>query len=135
MTDPIDPFLAGYPPGVQAIGQSLREMVKRAKPDAKEVLFARFNHFDYSLSGKMREGILYICPMKEYVRLGFFYGGELADPAHLLVGEGKRLRHVKVRTLAEAGQPALEQLVRAAWTGAHEQTAPRKKAQTAKQKA
>jgi hypothetical protein len=54
MTDPIDQFLAGYPPDVQAIGQSLREMVKRAKPDAKEVLYARFNHFDYSLSGKLR---------------------------------------------------------------------------------
>jgi hypothetical protein len=57
MTDPIDAFLAGYPSDVQAIGQSLRAMVKRAKPDAKEVLYARFNHFDYSLSGKMREGI------------------------------------------------------------------------------
>ena len=73
--------------------------------------------------------------MKEYVRLGFYYGGELADPAHLLVGEGKRLRHVKVRMLAEAGQPALEQLVRAAWANPQEQTAPRKKAQTAKQRA
>jgi hypothetical protein len=135
MTDPVDEFLAGYPPDMQAIGQSLRAMVKRAKPDAKEVLYARFNHFDYSLSGKMREGILYICPMKDYVRLGFYYGGELADPAHLLVGEGKRLRHVKVRTLAEAGHSALQQLVRTAWVNAQDQTAPRKKAQMAKQRA
>jgi hypothetical protein len=83
----------------------------------------------------MREGTIYICPMQEYVRLGFYYGGELADPAHLLVGEGKRLRHVKVRTLADACQPALEQLVRAAWVDPQEQTPLRKKAQTAKQRA
>jgi hypothetical protein len=84
---------------------------------------------------EMREGTIYICPMQEYVRLGFYYGGELADPAHLLVGEGKRLRHVKVRTLADACQPALEQLVRAAWVDPQEQTPLRKKAQTAKQRA
>jgi hypothetical protein len=51
------------------------------------------------------------------------------------VGEGKRLRHVKVRTLAEAGQPALKQLVHSAWADAQEQAAQHKKAKTAKQQA
>jgi hypothetical protein len=53
--------------------------------------------------------------MQEYVRLGFMFGGTLPDPQHLLVGEGKRLRHVKVRSRQEAANPALKRLVRAAW--------------------
>jgi hypothetical protein len=135
MTDPVDEFLAGYPADVQAIGQILRALVKRARPDAIEVLYTRQNHFDYSLSGKMREGIVYICPLQDYVRLGFYYGGDLVDPTHLLVGEGKRLRHVKVRTLADAREPALEQLVRAAWASAPEQLAKQATArQTARNK-
>lgn len=118
MTDPIDTFLAGYPPAMRAISQRLRTLVIGAMPQASEVLYARHNHIGYSFNGKMSERILYICPMRAYVRLGFMYGGRLDDPVHLLEGVGKRLRHVKVRTLHEADSPALRQLVVTAWTNA-----------------
>ena len=116
MADAIEMFLAGYSPNVQAISTDLRAMTRRAMPQAREVLYARHNHFAYLLSESMRDSICYICPMKDYVRLGFMFGTHLADPEHLLVGEGKRLRHVKVRTIEEARRPALERLVKAAWT-------------------
>ena len=116
MVDPIEQFLAGYPPDVQAISRQLRAMVKSHMPErAKEVLFASQNHIGYSLSESMRDRICYICPMKDYVRLGFMFGGYLADPDQMLEGTGKRLRHVKVRTLEAASHPALERLVEAAW--------------------
>jgi hypothetical protein len=46
------------------------------------------------------------------------YGGGLPDPERMLEGTGKWLRHVKVRTVKAAGDPALERLVEAAWTDA-----------------
>jgi hypothetical protein len=61
---------------------------------------------------------VYICPLKDYVRLGFMFGTHLDDPEQLLVGEGKRLRHIKIGSLAEAGNPALRPLVEAAWAEA-----------------
>ncbi|SRR6266581_5488781 len=118
MTDPIEEFLAGYSPEMQAISRTLRAMVKHAMPQANEVLFARDNHFAYGMSESMRDRIVYICPMRDYVRLGFMFGTHLADPGQMLVGEGKRLRHVKVKTVQEASQPALERLVEAAWEDA-----------------
>src|SRR5437899_1085436 len=119
MPDPIEEFFAGYPPDVQAISQKLRAMVKSAMPpQANEVLFASQNHIGYSSTESMRDRICYICPMKDYVRLGFMFGTHLADPDQLLVGTGKRLRHVKVRSVQEASNPALERLVEAAWTDA-----------------
>jgi hypothetical protein len=39
MPDPIDTFLAGYSPDVQIISRTLRAMVKRAMPQANEILF------------------------------------------------------------------------------------------------
>lgn len=48
MPDPIDAFLANYPPAMQAISQELRSLVKKAMPQANEVLYAHYNHIGYS---------------------------------------------------------------------------------------
>ena len=62
---------------------------------------------------KMTDGYAYIMPMRGYVNLGFYQGAELADPERLLEGTGKSLRHVKIRSLAEANRPAVRTLVAA----------------------
>ena len=118
MSDPIDEFLEGYPPEMQTISRILRAMVWDAMPDAREVLFASHNHFAYASSESRADRIVYICPMQEYVRLGFMFGAHLGDPEQLLVGTGKQLRHVKVRTAEEANMPALRGLVEEAWADA-----------------
>ena len=115
MTDPIEKFFARYPAGVQEISRSLRALVRSAMPGAHEVLVAKHNHIGYGLSTSMGDRIVYICPMEEYVRLGFNWGGQLPDPDRLLQGEGKRLRHIKVRTVAESQRTAVNRLVREAW--------------------
>ncbi|HEU0001257.1 MAG TPA: DUF1801 domain-containing protein [Ktedonobacteraceae bacterium] len=116
--DPIETFFASYPPEIQAISRTLRVMVQSAMPQAHEILFAKQNHIAYSFSTSRRDTITYICPLKDYARLGFMYGTHLADPHQMLTGEGKRLRHVKVRTSEEANNPALKQLVESAWADA-----------------
>lgn len=119
MPDAIEAFLADYPPEIQAISRVLRAMVTGTMPpQAREILFASQNHFAYCLSESRADTICYICPLKEYVRLGFMFGAHLPDPDHMLVGEGKRLRHVKVRTQEAANHPALKGLVEAAWVDA-----------------
>jgi Domain of unknown function (DU1801) len=119
MLDPVDGFLAGYSPDIQAISRALCSIVRRAMPrEAHEVVFARHNHIGYGMTELLGDRICYICPMKGYVRLGFMIGGYLPDPDQRLQGEGKRLRHVKVRTVAAAGDPALARLVEAAWADA-----------------
>src|SRR5215510_2899186 len=39
----------------------------------------------------------YVNAFTSHVNVGFFYGAELADPAGMLEGSGKRMRHVKLR--------------------------------------
>jgi hypothetical protein len=114
-TDLVAAFLAAYPPAMRALAERLRALVASAMPEAIETLHARHNHFSYSLSGQLRDEVLYICPLPTYVRLGFFYGATLADPDHRLLGEGKRLRHLKIATVEQADDPAVARLVRAAW--------------------
>jgi Domain of unknown function (DU1801) len=107
-------FLADYPAEAQAICQHLRGVVRLGMPGAQEMLYASQNHLGYGPSARASDRLCYICPLRDYVRLGFRYGATLPDPDGLLQGEGKRLRHVKVRTLAEARNPGLLALVTAA---------------------
>jgi len=118
MSDAIDEFLAGYPLEIQAISRTLRAMACEAMPGAPEMLFASQNHFAYAFNRSRRDSIVYICPMRDYVRLGFMYGTHLNDSERLLVGEGKRLRHIKIKTVEEANRPAVRRLVEEAWTDA-----------------
>jgi hypothetical protein len=55
--------------------------------------------------------ILYIAAFSGYVNLGFFFGESLPDPDGLLVGTGKRMCHVKIRSLEECGNPPLRRLL------------------------
>jgi Domain of unknown function (DU1801) len=85
---------------------------------ARELLDARDHHFGYSFNGRYSERIMCLAPMKDYVRLGFIWGGYLPDPERLLIGERKRLRHIKVGSLKDAANRALKSLVKAAWADA-----------------
>jgi hypothetical protein len=49
------------------------------------------------------------------VNVGFFQGAGLPDPARLLQGAGKRMRHVKLRPGAAIDAASLTRLIEAAY--------------------
>jgi hypothetical protein len=53
----------------------------------------------------------YVNAFKAHANVGFFHGAMLADPARLLEGAGKRMRHVKLRPGAELDTDALSDLI------------------------
>jgi hypothetical protein len=53
----------------------------------------------------------YVNAFKAHANVGFFYGAMLPDPAGLLEGEGKRMRHVKLRPGKKLDVEALNDLV------------------------
>lgn len=58
----------------------------------------------------------YVNVFRAHVNVGFFQGAGLADPARLLEGTGKFMRHVKLRPGAAANDAALRGLIeRAYW--------------------
>ncbi len=93
----------------------LRELIETLLPKGAEIPKPKENHAEYAIgSEKPSEVFGYICPMEKYVRLGFYYGDALPDPADLLLEEGKRMRYVKISTLAEAQAPEIRALIVAA---------------------
>ena len=114
MADFVEGFLSNYPEEIRAIGRKLRDMAKHAMRGAQEFLY--YDAINYSLTNSPLDRICYIRPLQKRVTLGFLFGRQLEDPDHLLQGIGKRARHIKVRTLEDTKNPALKQLVKAAWT-------------------
>jgi hypothetical protein len=57
----------------------------------------------------------YVNAFTAHVNVGFFHGNALPDPAGLLVGDGKFMRHVKLRPGVPVDAAALESLIAAAY--------------------
>lgn len=99
----------------QATVIHLREIVLSIHPEAVEVVRLGDRAATYGLGPKkMIEGYAYILPHTSWVNLGFFQGAGLPDPEGLLEGTGKKLRHVKIRSLEAAENPAIRTLIEAA---------------------
>lgn len=57
----------------------------------------------------------YVDAFAAHAAIGFFHGAELDDPAGLLEGGGRHMRHVKLRPSRPVDAAALEALVEAAY--------------------
>lgn len=107
--------LAGKTQEIQAIAIRLREVIETVHPDCVEVPRPGEHSAAYGLGEKkMSEAYAYIMPQKSYVNLGFFHGVELMDYEGLLEGSGKRLRHIKIYSIAEANSPVIEKIIESA---------------------
>ena len=112
-----DDLMEDVPTEWETVARRLRDRVLDVHPQVVEVVRLGDNAASYGVGPKkMSETYCYIMPQKRWVNLGFFYGAELPDPNGLLEGTGKRLRHVKVRSLAAVDDPALRTLIEAALT-------------------
>src|SRR5262245_36204217 len=58
----------------------------------------------------------YVNAFKDHVNVGFFRGAEIADPHGILEGNGKFMRHVKLRPEHDVDATALRKLIETAYT-------------------
>ena len=113
----VQAWLANLAPDVRAITKQLRTVARKNLPKAHEFIY--HDAIGYSMNDSPADRICYIAPQRKgYINLGFFFGAGLPDPENLLIGEGKRLRHVKVWSVEEAKNPALAKLIAATWKAA-----------------
>lgn len=58
----------------------------------------------------------YVNVFKSHVNVGFFQGAALPDPARILEGNGRFMRHVKLRPGAVINETALHRLIATAYS-------------------
>ena len=108
-------IVSASPKEIQDVALALRALIADVYPGVTEVPWGVQKNIGYGIGPrKQSEHFCYIFPHAHHVNLGFMQGAALPDPKSLLQGAGTRLRHVKVRSLAEAANPALRELVKIA---------------------
>ena len=95
--------LAGRAPAIADLALAVRRLVREVLPDVQEVLDASdgtigLGAHQYGADGW---GIAAIGTYTRWVSVFFTRGAALPDPAGLLEGSGKSMRHVKLRSSDE----------------------------------
>lgn len=102
-------------PALAGIARYMRLLIEELHPDAVEVPRPGEPTVAYGIGPKkMSEAYAYLGPQRASLNLGFYHGAALPDPAGLLEGTGKALRHVKLTTLEQAARPEVRALLVAA---------------------
>ncbi|HEY1751504.1 MAG TPA: DUF1801 domain-containing protein [Caulobacteraceae bacterium] len=86
------------------------EQLRGCGPDVRELL-----HDGWPTACVGDAAFAYVAALRAHANLGFYFGAELADPAGLLEGTGKRMRHVKLRWGEAVNAPAITGLIAAAY--------------------
>ena len=98
----LDRLLAASAPDVAAIARELRAVVAESLPDRIEQVDFGNRLLAIGRSMKMRDLLFAIIPHTSHVNLQLADGADLPNPDGLIEGTGKKIRHVKVRTLEAA---------------------------------
>jgi hypothetical protein len=100
-------ILDGNAPEVVATAHALRASVKASLPEAVEQIDFGNGLLALGRSRAMRDLLFAIIPHKSHVNLQLADGVDLPNPDGAIEGTGKRIRHVKVRSVEAAASPAV----------------------------
>ncbi len=96
--------------GLRLLARPWFERIRDCGPDVGELL-----HDGCPTACVGDAAFAYVAAFSAHVNVGFFHGADLPDPAGLLTGSGKRMRHVKLRWGEPVNEAALAGLIAAAY--------------------
>lgn len=106
-------LLAAHPPELQAIEQALRATIRREFPTAVEQVDFGNRLIAFGRTMKMRGLLFAIIAHQTWVNLQLADGADLPDPHGVIEGTGKRIRHIKVRSVEAAASVPVVDAIRA----------------------
>jgi hypothetical protein len=106
----VDTWLSDGPIELRSIAQKWFARMRKCGDDVRELM-----HDGCPVACVEDAPFGYVSSFKTHVNVGFFYGAALKDPASLLEGNGKRMRHVKLKPGHELNTQTLSDLIDAAY--------------------
>jgi hypothetical protein len=110
-------FLHKYDPAVQSLALGLRNVVHEEMTPCHEYIFEMRSKVVLLYGATERvidDGICNINVFARHVNLGFPRGTDLDDPAEVLRGTGKSMRHISLKTLSDLDRPEIRGFLRKA---------------------
>lgn len=107
----IDAWIKRHPAELGAIAREWFEAMRRCGDEVRELM-----HDGCATACLGDAPFGYVGVFTSHVNVGFFHGASLPDPARLLEGSGKRMRHVKLKPGTPTNAAALSKLIAAAYS-------------------
>jgi hypothetical protein len=107
----IDAWMKAHAGELGAIAHQWFEVMRSCGDEVRELL-----HDGCPVACMGDVPFAYVNVFTAHVNVGFFQGAALPDPAHLLQGAGKFMRHVKLRPETAIDVAALSNLIHAAYS-------------------
>jgi hypothetical protein len=107
----IDTWMEAHPGDLGAVAHLWFEVMRKCGDEVRELLH---DGCPVACLGDAPFG--YVNVFSSHVNVGFFQGAALPDPARLLQGAGKFMRHVKLRPGTETSAAALTSLIHTAYS-------------------
>lgn len=102
----IESWMNGQAGDLSAIAREWFEVMRQCGGEVRELL-----HDGHPVVCLEDAPFAYVNAFTSHVNVGFFQGASLPDPAHLLIGTGKFMRHVKVAPGKAVNRAALTRLI------------------------
>jgi hypothetical protein len=106
----IDAWIRSRPPELAPIVRTWFELMRKCGKDVRELM-----HDGCPVACVGDAAFGYVNAFTAHVNVGFFQGAGLDDPADLLQGTGKRMRHVKLRPDSGVDAASLQRLIEDAY--------------------
>lgn len=106
----VDIWFTDDPQELQTIAQTWFARMRQCGDEVRELI-----HDGCPVACVEDAAFAYVDSFTSHVNVGFFYGAFLDDPAGLLIGRGKRMRHVTLTPGKDIDRMALGDLIEAAY--------------------
>ena len=111
MNTTAEDILSKYEEKISTLGFQLRKFLLKNIDNINEQPDEKANIIGFSYGTGYKDLICTIIPSKKAIKLGFYKGSELPDPAKLLTGSGKVHKFVEINSPKDISNPALKKLL------------------------
>jgi len=106
----VDAWMQAHAGPLGELAQRWFDVMRRSGGDVKELI-----HDGHPTACVEDAAFAEVNAFTHHVNVGLFLGAEMDDPAHLLEGTGRFMRHVKLRPGEEVDASALQELIARAY--------------------
>ena len=110
----LEQLLMPYPGYLVKLAQELRKYFLKTNPRYELIGQSRSLNIGYSYTKKAWDSYAAIIVYSKHINISFPSGAFIDDPNSLLIGEGKRVRHIKVNSIEEMHNPKIIDLIQKA---------------------
>ncbi|MBI3405102.1 MAG: DUF1801 domain-containing protein [Acidobacteria bacterium] len=101
-------YLRRFDPSIRELALDARELLLRVlSPPNESILDVYVLALNYGFSERQKDQVVYIGVYTKHINLGFYQGARMEDPAGILLGAGKQLRHIQIKSVADLGNPLI----------------------------